>query len=80
MWFEDGDGKREFLHPLAIEGFCIEGLLDYQFRQITCNTFEMYAQGALNKSNSREVMALLTGLNEKGQSILMVTHDVRAAI
>lgn len=41
MWFEDGDGNREFLHPLAIEGFCIEGMLDYQFRQIDCSSFEM---------------------------------------
>lgn len=41
MWFEDGHGNREFLHPLAIEGFCIEGLLDYQFRQIDCSSFEM---------------------------------------
>ncbi len=36
--------------------------------------------GALNKRNSEEVMDLLTGLNENGQSILMVTHDIRAAI
>lgn len=36
--------------------------------------------GALNKSNSTEVMRLLTELNRNGQSILMVTHDIRAAI
>lgn len=36
--------------------------------------------GALNKSNSEEVMHLLTELNHHGQSILMVTHDVRAAL
>ena len=36
--------------------------------------------GALNKRNSDEVMNLLTELNENGQSILMVTHDIRAAI
>lgn len=36
--------------------------------------------GALNKANSREVLDLLTGLNENGQSILMVTHDVRSAV
>ncbi len=36
--------------------------------------------GALNKSNSQEVMNLLTGLNAQGQSILMVTHDLRAAL
>ena len=36
--------------------------------------------GALNRRNSEEVMNLLTNLNENGQSILMVTHDIRAAI
>ncbi len=36
--------------------------------------------GALNKRNTDEVLKLLTGLAESGQSILMVTHDVRAAI
>lgn len=36
--------------------------------------------GALNKANSVEVMNLLTELNNDGQSILMVTHDVRAAL
>lgn len=36
--------------------------------------------GALNKSNTDEVLNLLTEINAAGQSILMVTHDVRAAI
>lgn len=36
--------------------------------------------GALNKRNSEEVLNLLTELNHGGQSILMVTHDLRAAI
>ncbi len=36
--------------------------------------------GALNKANSEEVMRLLMELNHDGQSILMVTHDVRAAL
>lgn len=44
MWFEDQDGKREFLHPLAVEGFCVEGLLDYQFCQLKKDAFEMLAQ------------------------------------
>lgn len=52
LWFEDGQGNREFLHPLAIEGFCIEGLRDYQFRQTTKDTFEMYAE--TDHSASRE--------------------------
>lgn len=36
--------------------------------------------GALNKSNTEDVLNLFTMLNENGQSILMVTHDIKAAI
>ena len=36
--------------------------------------------GALNKRNTTEVLDLLTALNAAGQSILMVTHDARAAL
>lgn len=36
--------------------------------------------GALNKRNSTEVLDLLTDLNRGGQSILMVTHDLKAAL
>lgn len=36
--------------------------------------------GALNRQNTKEVLRLLTQLNEEGQSIVMVTHDVHAAI
>lgn len=35
--------------------------------------------GALNRKNTADVLDLLTELNHDGQSILMVTHDVRAA-
>lgn len=44
LWFENDNGKQEFLHPLAIEGFCIDGLMDYQFRQTSRDTFEMDAE------------------------------------
>ena len=44
LWFEDGSGNKEFLHPLAIEGFCMVGLMDYQFRQVGKDAFEMYAE------------------------------------
>lgn len=44
MWFEDSLGKRDFLHPLVIEGFCLDGLLDYQFRQLNSRAFEMLAE------------------------------------
>ena len=36
--------------------------------------------GALNRKHSEEVLELLTALNRDGQSILMVTHDVKAVI
>ena len=36
--------------------------------------------GALNRKNTTEVLNLLTDLNSNGQSILMVTHDSRAAL
>ncbi len=36
--------------------------------------------GALNKRNTDDVLNVLTGLAADGQSILMVTHDIRAAI
>ncbi len=36
--------------------------------------------GALNRKNSDDVLKLLTELNSNGQSLLMVTHDVRAAV
>lgn len=53
LWFEDGNGKREFLHPLAIEGFCIEGLRDYQFLQIEKDAFEMLAEVSNAASQSK---------------------------
>lgn len=36
--------------------------------------------GALNRKNTTEVLNLLSELNHLGQSILMVTHDMRAAL
>lgn len=36
--------------------------------------------GALNKKNSEEVLRLLSDINKSGQSILLVTHDIKAAI
>lgn len=36
--------------------------------------------GALNRSNTEEVLNLLTDLNRQGQTILMVTHDFHAAL
>lgn len=43
LWFEGEGGKRDFLHPLAVEGFCLEGLTDYQFVQRGRDGFTMLA-------------------------------------
>ena len=44
LWFEKPDGSKEYLHPLSMEGFCVEGLLDYQFCQTSGTSFEMLAE------------------------------------
>lgn len=36
--------------------------------------------GALNSAAGSDVLGILTELNEKGQSIVMVTHDVKTAL
>ncbi len=36
--------------------------------------------GALNRKNTADVLDLLMQLNRDGQSVLMVTHDIRAAL
>lgn len=36
--------------------------------------------GALNRKNTKEVLELLSDLNKQGQSVLMVTHDLKAAL
>ena len=79
LWFEDGEGRREFLHPLAIEGFCIPGLLDYQFRQTGRDSFEILAEAAsasAYENIERELRRQLGSiLLEKGLSYL--TFSVR---
>ncbi len=54
LWFEDKAGQREFLHPLAIEGFCIPGLLDYQFYQTGLDSFQMRAE--ISREASQEAV------------------------
>lgn len=70
LWFEDGAGNREFLHPLAIEGFCIEGLVDYQFRQVGKDTFEMLAEisdtASEDEIRGKMLRQMKAILNEKG--------------
>lgn len=77
LWFEDGAGHRDFLHPLAVEGFCIEGLLDYQFRQSAPDAFEMLAEAASEEKKptiEAEMLRQMKGiLQEKNLSYVQFT-------
>lgn len=66
MWFEHSDGRREFLHPLAVEGFCVEGLVDYQFAQTAKDAFTMTVE-ILKNADCHAVIAEVT---RQMQSIL----------
>jgi len=79
LWFEDRDGKREFLHPLSIEGFCIEGLVDYQFCQLGKDSFEMRAQVAPSASQGAIRQEMLRQMNEilAAKGLSYVTFIVR---
>lgn len=69
LWFEDSNGKKEFLHPLAIEGICIEGLLDYQFIQTAKDKFlikaEINQQGDKDSIKSQIVREMIKILSAK---------------
>lgn len=70
LWFEDGFGNKEFLHPLAIEGFCIEGLKDYQFCQISRDAFEMKAEVSAHASKD----SIRTEMLKQMKKILSEKH------
>ena len=44
MWFMKEDSTKEFIHPLSVEGMCIDGLLDYQFVQTSRQGFKVLAE------------------------------------
>ena len=79
MWFEDGQGKRDFLHPLVIEGFCLDGLLDYQFRQLDSRSFEMLAEvsDTGNVHEIREEMMMQMALILKEKCLEYVRFSIR---
>lgn len=67
MWFEDASGNREFLHPLAVEGFCLQGMLDYQFVQENEQSFSLHIEvsddrfkNTINKEMKTSLQTLLT--------------------
>ncbi len=52
-------------------------------RSIINNPLILFADeptGALNSQMGKEVLDILTALNEAGQTIVMVTHDIKACV
>jgi phenylacetate-CoA ligase len=66
LWFENDRGQRDFLHPLAIEGFCIPGLVDFQFCQTDRDSFEMFAE----TTDEKEKVKIKTEMQKRMQAIL----------
>lgn len=54
MWFRRADGTEEFIHPLSVEGICVDGLKDYQFVQTSEKSFQIMAETA--RKASREAV------------------------
>lgn len=54
MWFQKADGQEEFIHPLSVEGICVDGLKDYQFIQTSNKSFQIMAEIA--KGASKEAI------------------------
>ena len=69
LWFEQEDGKRDFLHPLAVEGFCLDGLTDYQFVQQERDTFAMLA--VADEQNQKPIQH---SMQEKMRKLLADKH------
>ena len=52
MWFRKADDREEFIHPLSVEGICVDGLKDYQFVQTSDKAFQILAE--ISKDASKE--------------------------
>lgn len=79
LWFENRSGNREFLHPLAVEGLCVEGLVDYQFYQTGKDSFEMYAEtsdSSLNAEIKEKILKLMSDIL-KEKKLFYVKFDVK---
>ena len=69
LWFKDQEGNKEFLHPLAVEGFCLEGLTDYQFVKQSNSSFTMRAVA----EESRQ-LEILEAMKKQMRKILREKH------
>lgn len=70
MWFENANHEKDFLHPLAIEGFTYDGMLDFQFHQIDKSSFEMFIQVS---QNSHKV-GIENYMNKQMEKILLLKN------
>lgn len=79
LWFEPANGRREYLHPLSIEGFCLNGLLDYQFQQTEKAAFEMLAQVANPDARGavEQKMRCMMGQILRNNGLEQVTFSIR---
>ena len=73
LWFKDKNEKKEFLHPLSVEGFCVDGMLDYQFKKINDKAFEMIIE--LSNEEKQEFVA-----NEMKKIMKKILNEVEFAI
>lgn len=67
MWFTRTDGTKEFIHPLSIEGICVDGLKDYQFVQMSETSFEIRAE----KDGSASADDIRTGVEQLLKPLLL---------
>lgn len=79
LWFTDTAGRREFLHPLAVEGICIEGIKDYQFCKTSDDSFTIYVEKSLHGEEEWIKAALSEQieqiLEEKNMNFVAFTID-----
>ncbi|MDP4146606.1 MAG: hypothetical protein Q8936_19380 [Bacillota bacterium] len=51
LWFEKSDGTKEYIHPLTLAVFFVEGLIKFRFIQTSTNSLLMKAVVHGNKSS-----------------------------
>ena len=66
MWFERENGQLDFIHPLSVEGFCIDGLIDYRFVQNDRYSFTL----EFEKTDDSDENAICSGLEKYLTDIL----------
>lgn len=74
MWFTNEDGKDDFLHPLIIYAINVDGIIKYQFVQLSGSSFEVRIElkqnADFNNVSQEFTMKLSKILQEKNLSNL----------